>query len=319
MQLFSRMIEFVYLTLSNYIIGNLNTILGILFSLALYKYTRIHYFNSDVDHVNTEKLVKYMKEDMLFMQYTFTFDGEQEPYGYCFSWKKRYIAYIIHGSSSGRGEKKITSIIFIGVLPDTIKKEEKKEIKEEEHIRLHLGRAYFNDMCQEVKLPFEGFEPKDSQLKIMNQIKDKYDESKFNICRALIYGNPGGGKSFIGKLLAKELDSDLCFDIRLDEPGNRLMSVWRTCSPGKDSPLIIQIDEFDIFIKKVHAGELSNNHKWLRKMIIDKQSFNTFMSEYLNCLPHVIYLFTMNSTPDEINKLDPSYIRDNRIDLILEL
>ena len=54
-------------------------------------------------------------------------------------------------------------------------------------------------------------------------------------------------------------------------------------------------------------------------MVYDKQSYNTFVSEYLICLPYVIYLFTMNSSPDEINKMDASFIRTNRIDLILEM
>ena len=54
-------------------------------------------------------------------------------------------------------------------------------------------------------------------------------------------------------------------------------------------------------------------------MVYDKQSYNSFLSEYLICLPYVIYLFTMNSTPEEINKLDTSYIRENRIDVLLEI
>lgn len=313
------MIEFAWLTICNYLVGNLNTILGILFSLGLYRYTQIHYFNSEVDNVNTEKLMKYMKDDMTFMQYTFTFDGEQEPYGYCFSRKKRYIAYINQTSSSKRGKSKFTSIIYIGKLPSTIKKKEKKEIKEDESIEIYLARAYYNESPQEIKLPFKGFEPKDDQLAIMNMIKDRYDESKFNICRALIYGKPGTGKSFIGKLLAKELDSKLCFDLRLDEPGNPLMILWRTASPTKENPLIVQIDEFDVLIKKMHNEEIKNDHKWFRRMIYDKQSFNTFMSEYLPCLPNTIYLFTMNSKLEEIKSLDPSYVRDYRVDLVTEL
>lgn len=313
------MIEFAWLTICNYLVGNLNTILGILFSLTLYRYTQIHYFNSEVDNVNTEKLLKHMKEEMTFMQYTFTFDGEQEPYGYCFSWKKRYIAYINQTGSSKRGKTKFTGIIYIGKLPPNIKKKEKEEIKEDESIEIYLARAYYNDTPQEIKLPFKGFEPKDDQLAIMNKIKDKYDDSKFNICRALVYGEPGTGKSFIGKLLAKELDSKLCFDLRLDEPGNPLITLWKAADPTKDSPLIVQIDEIDVLIQKIHSGKVKNDHKWFRRMIYDKQTFNTFMSEYLPCLPNTIYLFTMNSDLDNIKALDPSYVRDYRIDLVIKL
>ena len=57
----------------------------------------------------------------------------------------------------------------------------------------------------------------------------------------------------------------------------------------------------------------------MKTMVYDKQSYNTFVSEYLICLPYVIYLFTMNSKPEDINKMDNSYIRENRIDLVIEI
>ena len=31
----------------------------------------------------------------------------------------------------------------------------------------------------------------------------------------------------------------------------------------------------------------------------DKQSYNTFLSEYLICLPYVIYLFTIEYLPED--------------------
>jgi len=313
------MIEFVWLTLSNYIIGNLNTVLGILFSLALCRYTKIHYINSGVDDVNTEKLMEHIKKNMQFVQSSFIYEGEQEPYGFCVSWKSRFIAWVYQGSQQARGgNSKVTYVVFLGKLPEDIKKSEPSVKETEEVIELYLARAYFNELPQLVKLPFSGFEPTSEQLSIMNEMKDIYDKSKFNICRALVYGKPGSGKSFIGKLLAKELGSKLCFDVRLDEPGNPLMSLWKTSNPVEKLPLIVQIDEFDVFIRKLHNGELKNDHKWLRRMIYDGQTYNTFLSEYLNCMPNVIYLFTMNSTPDDINALNSSYIRKHRMDMVIE-
>ncbi len=316
------MIEFVFLTISNYIVGNLNMLFGILFSLALCRYTKVHYLNSGVDDVNTEKLMKHIKKEVGFVQCSFIYDGEQEPYGFCVSWKSKFVAWVSQSSQQARGgNKKVTSVIFLGKLPEDIKKDEPttKEGEEEEVIELYLARAYYNELPQLIRLPFGGFEPKKAQLEIMKKLKDIYDDSKFNICRALIHGPPGSGKSFIGKLLAKELGTKLCFDVCLDEPGNPLMTLWRTANPKKKRPLVIQIDEFDVFIRKVDGGQLKNDHKWLRRMIYDGQTYNTFMSEYLNCLPNVIYLFTMNSRPEDINALNPSYIREHRMDLILEL
>jgi hypothetical protein len=312
------MIEFVYLTISNYVIGNLNVIIGILFSLALYRYTEIYYINSKTDDVNTERLMKHIKEHLTFVQNYFIFEGEKEPYGYCFSWKHKFVAHINQSSGTGMGSKKTTQITFIGDLPEDIKKDEPSKVDVEEVLELYLARAYYNDMPQLVKLPFSGFEPKKRQLEIMKQIKDIYDDSKFNICRTLIYGDPGKGKSFIGKLLAKELDTKLCFDLNVLEPGNGLMTLWRSACPKKETPLIVQIDEFDVLIKNIHNNEVDSEHKWLRRLVYDKQTFNTFMSEYVNCLPNIIYIFTMNSSKEDIDKLDESYLRENRMDLVVK-
>ncbi len=107
----------------------------------------------------------------------------------------------------------------------------------------------------------------------MTKIKEEYDDNKFKICRALIYGKPGKGKSFIGKLLAKELGSKLAFDLRIEEPGNPLLTLWKIASSDANHPLIVQIDEFDIFINKIHNETMKHDHIWYRSMVYDKQSY----------------------------------------------
>ena len=120
-------------------------------------------------------------------------------------------------------------------------------------------------------------------------------------------------------MLADKYKSAYCFDLKLDSPGTQLLKLWETFKPEKDKPLIVQIDEFDILLKNIHDQKIKHEHDWLKTMVYDKQSYNTFISEYLICLPYVIYLFTMNSSPTDINKMDSSFIRTNRIDLIIEM
>ena len=121
-------------------------------------------------------------------------------------------------------------------------------------------------------------------------------------------------------MLAKEFDSSCCFDIKLNLPGTPVATLWKTVRPTLDKPLIIQIDEFDILLHKIHHNKISEKqNEWMRSLVYDKQSYNTFLSETLTIFPYVIYVFTMNSSPDDIRKLDKSYIRNNRIDLILNL
>ena len=317
------MIELAYLTLSNYIVGNLNLILGLLFAGIIFRVfkLKINYISSDTDNVNAQRLIKYIKDDNTHTQYNYIHDGDGHPNGYCINRTKRFIAYVTYSATDNKKGDSLSSFIyFIGKLPDDIKKNPIEVKKEKEpSIELYLSGIYYGDIPRSIHLPFAGFEPRESQLRIINEIMDTYHENKFNICRTLIYGEPGMGKSFIAKLLAKELDAKCCFDLKLDEPGNPIYKLYKTAQPTKDEPLIIQVDEFDILINKVHKEKINNSHQWLRTMIHNKQTFNTFLSEYLICLPYVIYVFTMNSHPDDINKLDESYIRSNRIDLLIEL
>ena len=216
-----------------------------------------------------------------------------------------------------------STIYIVGKCPIEIKaitnmNEDSSENKRD-FVTLYLSSQYHDGDFKEISIPFKGFEPYECQQKVMEQIVDCYSNNQFFICRSLIYGEPKKGKSFIGKLLAQEFESAYCFDIKLDSPGTQILNLWHTFKPEKEKPLIIQIDEFDILIQKCHKKSVSQNHNWLKTMVYDKQSYNTFLSEYLICLPYVIYIFTMNSSPEEINKLDTSYIRENRIDLLLKI
>jgi len=313
------MIELVYLTISNYIVTNLNIILSIIISIIIYTLfnIKITYIDGNVDSTNAEKLLNYINNEYTYSQYSYIYDSDNYPNGYCMNRKEKFIAYITYENNPNM-EKLIASIYFIGKLPNILEKKNINIIKKNENIDLYLSGSHYNSSPKLIKLPLSGFEPYKQQFEIMKNIKECYDNHPFHICRALIYGKPGKGKSFIAKLLAKEMECKLSFDIKLDEPGNPILKLWKTAMPSKDCPLIIQLDEFDIFINKIHNDINQTSHKWLRTMISNKQSFNTFMSEYLICLPYVIYIFTMNCEPDYINSLDSSYIRKNRIDIVQE-
>ena len=182
--------------------------------------------------------------------------------------------------------------------------------KENNFIKVFLSNNYYDGNFREILLPFEDFEPRPEQQVIMDKIISKYELNPFKICRCLIWGTPGMGKSFIAKLLAKNFKSSCCFDIKITEPGTQILTLWETVKPSKDKPLIIQIDELDVIIKSIHENQKNKHtpHQWLKTLVYDKQSFNTFMSYYLPCIPFVIYIFTMNSYPEDIDKLDKSLL-----------
>ena len=309
------------------ILSNLINLASFFCSLCVYafsKYYSYYVFDSVSDPINTTSLLKKIKKNEGFISQLTIRDGSKEPTGVCINYKEKYICYVHNYNVSNNFNSKMNSRIYIiGKCPIEIKaitninKEEAEESND--FVKLYLSSQYHDGNFKEISLPFKNFEPYDCQQNIMEKIIDNYRDNKFFICRSLIYGLPKKGKSFIGKLLAHEFKSAYCFDIKLDSPGTQVLNLWNTFKPEENKPLIIQIDEFDILIKKCHEHKIVSKHDWMRTMVYDKQSYNTFISEYLICLPYVIYLFTMNSTPEEINKLDTSYIRENRIDLLLEI
>ena len=325
--------EIFALLLTGILLNHLYAFISTLFAL-IFRNIPVFRFDSSSDPINTEDLLKEIRKNKAFIVgYTFK-EGVRKPEGLFVSWKMKYVGFIENYQVSNNFTTKIHSKIAIfGKLPINIKclnnsdelaiDKDGVEPKENNQIKIYLNSNYYEGNFKKISLEFK-FNSKPIQAEIIDQISEKYESNPFNICRALVWGHPGGGKSFIGKLLAKKYDSAYCFDIKMLDPGTAILDLWQTVMPSKEKPLIIQIDEFDIIINKIHHTSQNPDsekkpHQWLRTMVADKQSYNTFLSEYLICLPYVIYLFTMNKSPSEIMDLDPSYIRKNRIDLILEL
>lgn len=316
------------LLLTSLILANFMHIISFLCSIWIFifsKYYSYYVFDSVSDPINTSTLLKKIKKNDGFISQLTIRDGSKEPSGVCMNYKERYICYVHNYNVSNNFNSKMNSRIYIiGKCPIEIKaitniNKDDDSDNSNDFVKLYLSSQYHDGIFKEISLPFKNFEPYDCQQKIMEQIIDNYRSNKFFICRSLIYGEPKKGKSFIGKLLAHEFKSAYCFDVKLDNPGTQILNLWNTFKPEENRPLIIQIDEFDILIKKCHEQSIKPKHDWMRTMVYDKQSYNSFLSEYLICLPYVIYLFTMNSKPEEINKLDTSYIRENRIDVLLEI
>ena len=329
--------DLLSLLVTGILLKHIYAILTFIF-VIVFRHLPVHKFDTASDPINSDDLLKKIKSTNLDLEsnsfvagYTFK-EGVKRPEGIFYNWKERYIGYIENYQTQTSYSSKINSIIWIfGKLPIEIKclnkalEEETtsgEDNKKPEFIKIYIGSNYYDGTFKDITLPLP-FEPRPDQQLIIDRIVAEYDVNVFSICRALVWGNPGGGKSFIGKLLAKKFNSAYSFDIKLLDPGTPILNLWQTVMPTREKPLIIQIDEFDIIINKIDklskSGDQENPHTWLRTIVGDKQSYNTVLSEYLICLPYVIYLFTMNSNPLEINKLDTSYIRKNRIDLILPL
>lgn len=159
-----------------------------------------------------------------------------------------------------------------------------------------------------------------NQQTVMNRIIKKYQDSKIKSIVTLLYGKPNSGKSMISLLIAKHFKSGYCKTYKPSEPGDSIDTLYNTCNPTVNKPLVILLDEVDIILDKVHNRSILPHNKVLTE-VTDKISWNQLFDNIsIGFYPYTIFILTSNKTPGEINKkYDPSYIRENRCHMIIEM
>jgi hypothetical protein len=158
--------------------------------------------------------------------------------------------------------------------------------------------------------------PRPNQAVVIDRIKTHLDTNSHTV--AYLHGPPGTGKSMIGLLLAEMYGASYCNTLKPWQPGDSVAALYSEVEPCAAQPLIIAFDEFDDPLVKIHAG--IPPHKSLPISIHDKPSWNHMLDEIQRGMyPHLLVILTSNKTPEFIREIDPSYIREGRVDLICEV
>ena len=159
---------------------------------------------------------------------------------------------------------------------------------------------------------------REKQEPIIDEIITLFNSKKF--CTALIYGNPGSGKSMISLLLAKKLKGGLVKTFNPTDAGNTIASLYNTVNPTKNKPLVIVFDEVDVMIEKIHDKCISP-HKNIPIQINSKSTWNGFFDDINNgYYPYIILVMTTNIFLNSFeSKYETSYIRKGRVDIKCEL
>jgi hypothetical protein len=158
--------------------------------------------------------------------------------------------------------------------------------------------------------------PRTEQADIIRQIQEHFATNKHTV--AYLHGPAGTGKSMIGLLLANQYKSSYCNTLKPWQPGDRLVDLHAEAEPTPTKPLIVALDEFDGALFQVHAGIPA--HKNLPIAVPDKAGWNHMFDQIQRGMyPNTILILTSNRGPAFIRALDPSYIREGRVDLILEM
>jgi hypothetical protein len=156
--------------------------------------------------------------------------------------------------------------------------------------------------------------PRPFQKQMMEAILQHYTKHLRTV--VFLSGPPNTGKSILGLLLATLYKSSYCTSFKPWQPGDVLGELYNEVEPKKENPFILVLDEIDIALVKIHAGIL---HKKIPISVGDKQGWNNFLDQiHWGMFPYMIVLLISNKPIDFINKLDPSYLREGRVDIKFE-
>jgi hypothetical protein len=163
-------------------------------------------------------------------------------------------------------------------------------------------------------LKIKSMVPRPNQDVVIQQIKEHHAEHGHTV--AYLYGAPGTGKSVIGILLANMYKSSYCNTLKPWQPGDNVGSLYSDVEPTAEAPFILVFDEFDRPLQQINAG--IKPHPKLPIQLADKTGWNQLLDEiHIGVYPNLILLLTSNTSPDNIREMDPSYIREGRVDLLI--
>lgn len=250
--------------------------------------------------------------------------SEKGAYGYCFGrWFFGYVnrSYGDWSITLLANEQTFKRLTQTQQVEETVKLNYTSLEKEENNptnLRLikkggTFGNSYFSK--REVEVGF--LEPLPQQQTILEQIQ--LNQERFGYSIVFLHGPPGTGKSMIAHILAQRAKGHLFTNLNLVEPGTVFDELYTFASPTKSKPLIVLLDEVDILLKQIHEQKVLM-HKHYPSQIQDKSGWNRFLdSIQIGLFPNLILLMTSNKSPEEINKLDPCYLRENRVDFTFHL
>jgi len=174
--------------------------------------------------------------------------------------------------------------------------------------------AFWHPWFKKRTVPVEAWIPRIEQVAILDTIQAHQKRVGHTVC--YIHGDPGGGKSILGIMLARQLKGSYCNTLKPWQPGDSLGSLHNEVEPSEECPLIVSFDEVDSVLTRFPLQP----HKNFPTEILDKHGWNHFFDEiHRGLFPHTIVLLTSNRDPDFIRGLCPSFLRPGRVDLIFEL
>ena len=237
---------------------------------------------------------------------------QNEPSGMFFGYI--YIGYITEIKHEGNNQTQTLYCICTHKQFSNLLNIEKPKT-DEKYIKLYTRTGnYFCLKYKSNNFICSDYNPRSEQSVIVDDVVSHYKTNRRSVL--MVTGEPGGGKTFLGILIAKALNGSMCKTYKPTEPGDNLRNLYDIVKPTYENPLIIVIDEFDGILDMLHKNEVKC-HDNIPIEVRNKMSWNTLLDDInLNVYPFIIVLFTSNLHKTTIiNNYEQSYIRKGRIDL----
>ena len=260
-----------------------------------------------------------MRPTLLFHSSLHYAIGEQMESGFVLN--RLFIGYIHIGRSQYMRQADVSTTLYLITTDQlmTILTKPQQEASTKKPIEVdvierdgNFSYLYYNSRNITISADFTA---RPNQKNIMSEIIKHY-KSK-NYASAFIYGKSGSGKTSLGLLLALVLKGTLCTTFDPSQPGDTLQKLMKCARPTSRKPLVIILDEADVIIKNIHNG-LIKQHKDIPTAMYDKRTFNKFFDD-LFLFTNTIVIMTLNTSKEDIDLLDVSYLREKRVDVCYNL
>ncbi|BCS83645.1 hypothetical protein QLL95_gp0478 [Cotonvirus japonicus] len=246
---------------------------------------------------------------------------EENPLGWIFGWP--YICYIYETDKNNTSSYEIymfTTKKFYENMFETQDAMNSTNENENKKIIINMYDRtgnYFYLRYLRRDFIIDDYKSNNNQIEPIKKISKIFKNKKKAV--VFLHGEPGCGKSMISLLLAKKLNASICDSFNPTEPGDDFANLYSYVNPTKDNPLIVVLEEFDVFITEIHNNSIIK-HESIPIQIKNKSDYNKFMDRIdRGIYPWLILILTSNKNPSFIKELDSSYMRKGRVDLIIEI
>jgi len=168
--------------------------------------------------------------------------------------------------------------------------------------------TYKNLYYTPIKMDLSHITPLGDQEEIMRGIVDIYQ--KLGRATVFLHGVTGAGKSSMGYLLAKELKGFYCHTFNPTDPGDQLSTLIVDVQRD-DEPLILVMEEVDTMIQTIHKNNFQK-HVEIPISVYNKSTWSSFLDDMI-FYKKVILILTSNTSKEDIDIWDESYLRYGRI------